>query len=79
MTQPHCCIKFGNKICLNCTEYNMLQRLAGNGVETLVCKSLVFLSPFLNSAKCTFPSSPPKKYRQCHQAVDPGDMYNGRC
>ena len=39
----------------------------------------MFLSPFLNSAECTFPSSPPKKYRQCHQAVDPGDMYNGRC
>ena len=39
----------------------------------------MFLSPFLNSAECTFPSSPPKKYRQCHQAVDPGDMYYGRC
>ena len=25
-----------------------------------------------------FPSSPPKKYTQCHQAVDPDDMYFGR-
>ena len=24
-----------------------------------------------------FPSSPPKKYRQCHKAVDSGDMYYG--
>ena len=23
-------------------------------------------------------SFPPKKYRQCHQAVDPGDIYYGR-
>ena len=33
---------------------------------------------FANSTKQFFPSSP-KKYRQCHQAVDPGDMYYGRC
>ena len=26
-----------------------------------------------------FPLSPPKKNRQCHQAVDPGDMYYGSC
>ena len=26
-----------------------------------------------------FPPSSPKRYRQCHQAVDPGDMYYGRC
>ena len=32
---------------------------------------------FANSTKQFFPSSP-KKYRQCHQAVDPGDMYYGR-
>ena len=34
-----------------------------------------FLLTVQNSS---FPSSPPKKYRQCHQAVDPGDMYYGR-
>ena len=33
---------------------------------------------FANSTKQFFLFSP-KKYRQCHQAVDPGDMYNGRC
>ena len=32
----------------------------------------------LTVQKSYFPSSPPKKYRQCHQAVDPGDMYYGR-
>ena len=37
-----------------------------------------FLLFFLaNSTKQFFPSSP-KKYRQCHQAVDSGDMYYGR-
>ena len=30
-----------------------------------------FLLTVQNSS---FPSSPPKMYRQCHQAVDPGDM-----
>ena len=34
-----------------------------------------FLLTVQNSS---FLSSPPKKYRQCHQAVDPGDMYYGR-
>ena len=37
----------------------------------------VFTFFFANSTKQFFPSSP-KKYRQCHQAVDPGDMYYGR-
>ena len=32
---------------------------------------------FANRTKQFFPSSP-KKYRQCHQAVDPGDMYYDR-
>ena len=36
---------------------------------------LFFLLTVQNSS---FPFSPPKKYRQCHQAVDPGDMYYGR-
>ena len=40
-----------------------------------MCSSLFFLLTVQNSS---FPSSPPKKYMQCHQAVDPGDMYYGR-
>ena len=32
---------------------------------------------FANSTKQFFLFSP-KKYRQCHQAMDPGDMYYGR-
>ena len=47
--------------------------------ETLVCMSLVCFYPsFLEICLVNCPSSP-KKYRQCHQAVDPGDMYYGRC
>ena len=33
---------------------------------------------FANRQNSSIPSSLPKKYRQCHQAVDPGDMYYGR-
>ena len=35
---------------------------------------LFFLLTVQNSS---FPSSSPKMYMQCHQAVDPGDMYYG--
>ena len=38
-----------------------------------------FFTFLLTGQNSSFPSSPPKKYRQCHQAVDPGDMYYGRC
>ena len=37
-----------------------------------------FFATFVTVQNSSFPSSPPKKYRQCHQAVDPGDMYYGR-
>ena len=70
---------YGFCVYATCTEYYMFQRLAGNGVKTLVCMSLVCFYPsFLEICLVNCPSSP-KKYRQCPQAVDPGDMFYGRC
>ena len=46
--------------------------------KTGLVGGLNFFFFLLTVQNSSFPSSPPKKYRQCIQAVDPDDMYYGR-
>ena len=63
-----------DRIATYLTIHSPTKFLWGHKKTGSVGRFYFFLLKLQNSS---FPSSP-KKYRQCHQAVDPGDMYYGR-